>query len=42
MKMDFSSCNFRRRLESARGPQSFRHIGKALSIIAENVLVTLV
>ena len=40
MKMDFSSCNFRRKSASACGPQFFRHIGKALSIIAEKVLVT--
>ena len=40
MKMAFSSCNLRRRSARACGPQFFRHIGNALSMIAENVLVT--
>ena len=42
MKIARSSCNFRRRSASACVPQFFRHIGKALSTIAENVLVTFV
>jgi hypothetical protein len=40
MKIALSSCNFRRKSARACGPQFFRHIGKALSMIAENVLVT--
>jgi hypothetical protein len=40
MKIALSSCNFRRKSARACGPQFFRHIGKALSMIAENLLVT--
>ena len=42
MKIAFSSCNLRRNSARACGPQFFRHIGKALSMIAENTLTAVV
>ena len=42
MKIAFSSCNLRRSSANACGPQFFRHIGKALSTVAENTLTATV
>ena len=42
MKIALSSCNLRRNSARACGPQFFRHIGKALSMIAENTLTAVV
>ena len=42
IKIAFSSCNLRRNSARACGPQFFRHIGKALSMIAENTLTAVV
>src|SRR4051794_41981050 len=42
MKIAFSCCNLRRNSARACGPQFFRHMGKALSTIAENTLLAVV